>query len=187
MRTRAVCGRSILRRGSSQSCSTTGMMSTYAESVITATREHPNLVSGVMHCKEKPTTEYFDSSEQALHAHIESLIPHAYYLRVAGRSRDGQTLVIRNSGPNDPGTHYLLHEGTLQLIGAERPWLDSDNLANVHYVTYAARDGEVIPAFVTVPEGNPPFPMVVMPHGGHSCEKSLFLTSGRKCLQTRDF
>ena len=149
--------------------------------------EHPNLVSGVMHCKEKPTTEYFDSSEQALHAHIESLIPHAYYLRVAGRSRDGQTLVIRNSGPNDPGTHYLLHEGTLQLIGAERPWLDSDNLANVHYVTYAARDGEVIPAFVTVPEGNPPFPMVVMPHGGPFVRETVIFDEWAQMLANKGF
>ena len=149
--------------------------------------EHPNLVSGVVHCKERPTTEYFDQSEQALFAHIESLIPYAYYLRVAGRSRDGQTLIVRNTGPNDPGTYYLLRDGSLQLIGAERPLLEPASLANVHFVTYAARDGEVIPAYLTIPKGKPPFPMVVMPHGGPFVRETVIFDEWAQMLANNGF
>ena len=123
-------------------------------------------ITGVTHCKKTPVTEYFDPQEGALQKQLEGLIPNAHYVNITSRSRDGQTVTVKNSGPRDAGTHYLLHKGTLKLIGGERPYLEAEHLSDVRYVTYKARDGERIPAYLTVPQGTPPFPMVVLPHGG---------------------
>ncbi len=127
---------------------------------------HPNRVTAVSYFKDKLHYEYFDENEGAMFRQLEGLIPHAHQLGVVSRSRDGVAMVIRNMGPRDPGTYYLLHEGQLRLIGSTQPLLESENLADLRYITYEARDGRTIPAFLTVPAGEPPFPLVVMPHGG---------------------
>ena len=75
-------------------------------------------------------------------------------------------MVIYNVGPKDAGTYYLLKDGRLQIIGSQKPLLRADDLADFRHIEYTARDGTTIPAFLTVPHGEPPFPLVVMPHGG---------------------
>jgi dipeptidyl aminopeptidase/acylaminoacyl peptidase len=82
-------------------------------------------------------------------------------------------MTIYNSGPRDPGSYYLLHEGQLQSIGSRQPLLESENLADVEYISYDARDGKPIPAFLTVPHGEPPFPLVVLPHGGPFVQETV--------------
>ncbi|MGB5512650.1 MAG: prolyl oligopeptidase family serine peptidase, partial [Woeseiaceae bacterium] len=104
--------------------------------------------------------------EGATYAQLEKLIPNAYYVTIGTRSRDGKSLVAVNTGPKDPGSYYLLHNGEFKFVGSRQPLLDSEQLADVRYITYEARDGREIPAYVTVPNGEGPFPLVVMPHGG---------------------
>jgi dipeptidyl aminopeptidase/acylaminoacyl peptidase len=110
--------------------------------------------------------EYFDALEEATYRQLEELVPHAYYVRIVSRSRDGQTLVIENSGPRDPGTFYLLKDARLRAVGSTQPLFKPEDLADVEYITYESRDGRRIPAYLTVPDGEPPFPTVVLPHGG---------------------
>jgi dipeptidyl aminopeptidase/acylaminoacyl peptidase len=93
-------------------------------------------------------------------------IPNADALRITSRSKDGSSLTLRNTAPRDPGTHYLFHKGKLQIVGGERPYFASAELADVRFITYPARDKTPIPGYLTVPNGKPPFPLVVLPHGG---------------------
>lgn len=127
---------------------------------------HPDTVVGVSYRTDRRYVEYFDETEGALYAQLEGLIPHVHNFRVTSRSRDGTTLTVVNSGPHDPGTYYLLKDGRFQLIGSQQPLLANDRLADVEYVTYEARDGRSLRAYVTTPQGEPPFPAVVLPHGG---------------------
>ena len=128
--------------------------------------EEYNKVVGVTYAKDRLYTEFFDPVEGATYAQLRELIPYAWYLDITSRSRDGKTMVIYNTGPRDPGTFYLLKEGRLQAVGSEQPLLESEQLADVEYITYKARDGVDLPAYITIPHGEPPFPLVVMPHGG---------------------
>ena len=121
--------------------------------------------TGVVWYKDKRHVEYWDTEEEAIHRQLESVIPHAYNIAFR-RSRDGATIVIRNSGPRDPGTYYLLKDGNIDVVGTRQPLIESEKLADVRYITYESRDGRMIPGYVTVPHGEPPFPLVVMPHGG---------------------
>lgn len=128
--------------------------------------EHPDEVVGVTYATDRLHTEYFDEIEGATHAQLRELIPYAWTLSISSRSRDGATMVIYNAGPRDPGTFYLLKDGRLKAVGSKQPLLKSEDLADVRYITYEARDGVKIAGYITVPHGEPPFPLVVMPHGG---------------------
>ena len=126
----------------------------------------PDRVVGYYYLSDRLQRHYIDEVAAATHAHLMDAIPDAYDINIRSRSRDGATLTISNSGPRDPGSHYLLKDGRLQLVGKAQPLLERDRLADVEYLTYKARDGKDIRAYLTVPQGEPPFPLVVLPHGG---------------------
>lgn len=126
---------------------------------------NPDAITGVIWAKDKQHIEFWDAEEEALQRQLEEIIPHSHHLNFE-RSRDGATIVVFNQGPRDPGTYYLVKDGKLQTVGSHQPLLESEKLADVRYVTYEARDGRMIPAYITVPNSEPPYPLVVMPHGG---------------------
>ncbi|MDP5210352.1 S9 family peptidase [Microbulbifer sp. 2205BS26-8] len=127
---------------------------------------NPDTVVGVRYYKDGVQTEYFDSTTAAMVQQLQGIIPNADLVRVTSRDKSGNSLVILNVGARDPGSYYLLHKGKLTNIGSRQPLLEADQLADVRYIEYRARDGKKIPAYLTVPNGEPPFPAVVMPHGG---------------------
>ena len=134
---------------------------------------YPNQVTGVAYFKDKYRVEYFDEVEGATYAQLERVIPNAHYVNINSRSRDGNTMTIYNSGPHDPGTYYLFKDGSIQAVGSKQPLLESENLADVKYISYDARDGKPIPAFLTVPQGEAPFPLIVLPHGGPFVQETV--------------
>ena len=130
------------------------------------TWQHPGKVVGVLYNTDKWRREFFDEAEAALYMQLESIIPSAHNISIASRSRDGATLVVSNQGPHDPGTYYLIKDGKLVDIGSQQPLFASENLADMEFVKYSARDGRKLFAYVTKPKGEPPFPLIVLPHGG---------------------
>ncbi len=128
--------------------------------------ENPGEIVGVGYSKDKPRIEFFDSTEAATYKQLEGLIPDSYATRIVTRSNDGNTFVVRNSGPKDPGSFYLYNKGKFNLVGKRKSLLKAEELSEVDYVEYSARDGKKIPAYVTKPKGPGPHPLVVLPHGG---------------------
>lgn len=128
--------------------------------------QHPDRITAVTWFKDKLHREFFDEVEGAMYKQLEELIPYSHYISVTSTSRDGKQMVVSNQGPQDPGTYYFYNNGEFKLLGSQQPLLDSKKLAPVDYITYEARDGRKIPAFVTKPHGEAPFPLVVLPHGG---------------------
>lgn len=109
---------------------------------------------------------YFDPEEKALMEAIDAILPETQNI-IASRSRDDKVIVIQAEGPRHPRTWYLLRDKTkLDELGKSMPALRPDMLSPVEWVSYKARDGMEIPALVTVPKGEGPFPAVVLPHGG---------------------
>ena len=127
---------------------------------------HADTVTGLSYYKDKVHREFFDDTEAATLAQLEGIVPDAHQVGITSRSRDGATLSFSNFGPRDPGTDYLLKDGRVQTIGSRQPLFEGERLADVRYITFDARDGRTIPGYITVPQGEPPFPLVVMPHGG---------------------
>ena len=109
---------------------------------------------------------WFDQQEKALYENLESEIPNAHSISIGSRSRDGKTMVVHNIGPRDPGSWWLVRGDSMVKVGSRNPLLPAELLSDVEYIQYAARDGKTIPAYVTKPKGEGPFPLVVLPHGG---------------------
>jgi dipeptidyl aminopeptidase/acylaminoacyl peptidase len=139
---------------------------------VIAPRFHSNVwgegsrLVGAIYFGPRLMTEWFDPEEQALFSELRGAIPNAHNLTIASRARDDSVMTILNTGPRDPGSYYLLTDGGLAFIGSQNPLARPEDLADVRFVSYTARDGLVIPSYITVPNGQPPFPAIVLPHGG---------------------
>jgi len=84
-------------------------------------------------------------------------------------SDDMKYVLLEKSGPRQPPEYYLLSDGKLSLLGKARPWIDTAALGDTRLVEYPARDGLMIPAFLTLPPssfGPGPYPTLIEPHGG---------------------
>lgn len=109
---------------------------------------------------------WFDMEEKALHDKLMASIPNAHQLSISSRSRDGNTMIVLNRAPRDPGTYYMIKDGQAAIIGSQNPLLKPEDLADVEFIKYPARDGKMIPAYVTTPNTPGPHPLIVLPHGG---------------------
>lgn len=139
---------------------------------VIAPRFHSNFwaegsrVVGANYFGERILTHWFDEVEQYLFTQLRAAIPNAHNLSIISRARDDSAMTILNRGPRDPGSYYLLTADGLAFIGSENPLVPAEALADVEFVRFEARDGREIPAYITVPQGEPPFSAVVLPHGG---------------------
>jgi len=109
---------------------------------------------------------WFDEEEKALYQALEQQIPYAHNISIRSRSLDGSAMVVTNNGPRDPGSFWLVKNGKIAKLGSRNPLVNPEQLADVKYIRYPARDGMMIPGYVTVPKGKPPFPLVVQHNGG---------------------
>ena len=89
---------------------------------------------------------------------------------VYGRSADGKRVLARVDGPSKPAIYYLVDftKGQADIVGEEYPALADVPLGDMRSISYKARDGTEIPAFLTIPPGAEAknLPLVVLPHGG---------------------
>ena len=109
---------------------------------------------------------WFDPEEKKLYDLFAKFIPNAHDLNITSRSRDGKSMVVSNRGPRDPGSYWLFLDGKMGKIASRNPLLKPEQLSDVEFIKYPARDGRMIPAYVTKPKGKGPFPLIVLPHGG---------------------
>lgn len=148
---------------------------------------NPDTVTGVVYYTDKRHIEYFDELEAATYQQLEGLIPNAYNVTITSRSRDGKTLTFFNSGPRDPGTYYLVKDGRLKVIGSRQPLFKAEDLADVKYIKYKARDGKTIPGYLTMPKGEPPFPTIILPHGGPYVSEAIAYDEWGQLLANRGY
>ncbi|MEO9463648.1 MAG: prolyl oligopeptidase family serine peptidase [Marinomonas sp.] len=135
-------------------------------SVQTSSIPGNNTLVSAMYPGAKRERHWFDEEEKALYEALEKQIPHSHQLGISSRSRDGSTMVVTNSGPRDPGSYWLVKDGKMAKLGSRNPLVSPDQLSDVKYIRYKARDGRMIPAYVTIPKGEGPFPLIVQHHGG---------------------
>ncbi len=89
---------------------------------------------------------------------------------IRSRSKDGGKLLAWAGNEADPGVLYLYDRESRSLseIAQYRPQIDFENLAKPKAITYTARDGTDIRAYLTLPRGRGAknLPMIILPHGG---------------------
>jgi len=84
------------------------------------------------------------------------------------RNHNRQLYFVRSD--QNSGEYYLYDADTrnASFLDAAQAWLEPDRMATMKALSYKARDGLEIDAFLTLPQGRAPedLPLVVMPHGG---------------------
>jgi dipeptidyl aminopeptidase/acylaminoacyl peptidase len=84
-------------------------------------------------------------------------------------TEDGKRTLVRVSSASSPPVFYLTDFKThrADIAAEEYPGLAGVTLGDVKEITYRARDGTDIQAYLTTPPGKTaPLPLVVLPHGG---------------------
>ncbi|MEQ8404729.1 MAG: prolyl oligopeptidase family serine peptidase [Oceanicaulis sp.] len=164
------------------------------DSDISSIRFHSNFwgegseLAGVNYYADRIRTAWIDPNEEALYAGLRQAIPNAHQMSISSRSRDGDRMTVFNQGPRDPGSYYLFVDGQLRYLGGHAPQLEPDRLAGVEYIQYPSRHGDLtIPAYVTIPQGEGPFPLIVLPHGGPYVSEVITYDEWSQVLASRGY
>jgi dipeptidyl aminopeptidase/acylaminoacyl peptidase len=107
-----------------------------------------------------------------------------------GWTQDGSKTLARVSSASTPPVYYLTDFKTHKAdVAAETyPGLAGAALGEVKEISYKARDGTDIPAYLaTPPGGKPPFALVVLPHGGPNARDYLVFNALVQFLATRGY
>ena len=128
-------------------------------------------VVGVSFVTDIRTAFFFDADTKKIVDSLERALPQHPAVRIVDASVDESKLLVFASRDNDPGSYYLFDRGAHQVhpLLAKRQELDGVTLATVKPVSYPAKDGVTVPAYLTWPpgkEGAKGLPAIVMPHGG---------------------
>jgi dipeptidyl aminopeptidase/acylaminoacyl peptidase len=126
-------------------------------------------VVGVAYESDRPKRVYFvaGSEHQKFAQRLGASIPGYAAWRW---SKDRGRALIRASSDIDPGTFYLFdkEKNQIEVIAKSRNWVVPELMAERRFIQYKARDGLMIPAYLTLPKGADPkgLPLIVNIHGG---------------------
>lgn len=123
-------------------------------------------ITGFLYAGDHRQERYYTDPEiGSIYASIEQSFPDKI-VSLSEISQDSSTVLFFVSGPTDPGTYYMIKEGKASKVIGVNSEISSADLSPVQGIFATGRDGYKIPALVTVPRGEGPFPGIVMPHGG---------------------
>lgn len=133
------------------------------------TESYTGAVIGMYVGGPRPHVQWLDSQARQRGEILDRAFPNKT-VNVYGWSTDGSRTLAEVQSGSSPPTYYLIDFSTHRAdIAAESyPGLGSVPLGEFKEITYKARDGTPIPAYLTLPPGKPagPVPLVVYPHGG---------------------
>ncbi len=127
---------------------------------------------GATYTVDREEVSYFDPALARLAGRLAKALP-GNDISILDESWDGTKKLIYADGDGKPG-HYYLYDTTAAKLGPLLPVypnLDGVALGTVRAVSYTARDGTVVPAYLTLPPGRSDargLPGLVLPHGGPS-------------------
>src|SRR5690606_26862859 len=119
-----------------------------------------------------PESYFFEPGVRAAYNAVRKALP-GKTISIVDMTPDAKAFVVYAGRDTDAGTYYVLElnggEARLDAAAAVAPGLAGKALAPMRFIQIPARDGTVIPGYITLPV-NPPAkgspPLIVMPHGG---------------------
>jgi len=138
------------------------------DDVITVGRH--GRVIGARYLTDRLQTDYFDPEYKKLAGMLAKAMPNTPLIHFMDASADEQRLIIFAGSDVDPGHYYVYDKPTHHLneLIEGRPELADMTMAPMKSVSFKAKDGTVIPAYLTLPASGEAknLPVIVMPHGG---------------------
>ncbi len=126
-------------------------------------------VRAVHYVDDRSRIEWLDPAFKKLQASFDRALP-GQINRVVSISRDQNRMLVWSGSASDPGLYFLFDRKLSRMDQVAAPFaaLEGKQLAQMQSVTYKARDGLEIAAYLTLPPGRPDMglPLVILPHGG---------------------
>lgn len=120
---------------------------------------------------DRPRLHFFDDRVERLQSLLESQFP-GKQITVFDEDLNRRFYLALVNGDPDSGTYYRIdsEESRISALARSRASLVDQALTPMQEITYPARDGTPIPAYLTQPNANAgaPGPVIVLPHGGPS-------------------
>jgi len=128
------------------------------------------LLYGV-HVTDKAQYTFFDEDLEKLFNHLkDKLQVTEYELGINDYNREMTKFIVSISSDTLIGKYYYYDSITDELTELVHlsPWLDPDNMSEMHPISYKSRDGLTIHGYLTIPKNTKPenLPLIVNPHGG---------------------
>lgn len=128
-------------------------------------------IVGLAYSRQAPFQVWFREEENELQRALDAVLPTGRVNRITSRSLDGNRMVVLSGSDRHPGSLYLFDRADRRLsqLADLAPWLDPRLLGPVRLLTFKARDGLQLDAYVTLPldhDPSKPAPLIVLPHGG---------------------
>jgi dipeptidyl aminopeptidase/acylaminoacyl peptidase len=132
--------------------------------------------SGAFVDRDVPTQFFFDQKAKAVQASLQANYP-GNVIRIVHASDDFTRIAFLIDGPIAPGGAYQILDtvkNEASMISRLYPTLDLASTGEQRYVTYTARDGMQIDAYLTLPRGTSGkgLPAIILPHGGPQARDS---------------
>ena len=117
-----------------------------------------------------PHVNWLDQSWAQIGADLHATFENSE-VAIVSASADRKKFTVYVDGPQDPGGNYYLYDAAkpeISKVGGLYPRVTPADAAQQRIISYKARDGLEIPAYITMPPGatGKNMPLVVMPHGG---------------------
>jgi dipeptidyl aminopeptidase/acylaminoacyl peptidase len=141
--------------------------------------EHDNVdVSNLIysHTKQKPLAAiyhdgkrqkvYFDKQYEGTISGLEKAAQGDVFIQ--SRSNDERNMIVFVNSDQEPGSyyHYDVEQKKLNFLGTKLSKIQPQLMATVKPITYMARDGVQISAYLTIPNTykDEPLPAIILPH-----------------------
>lgn len=89
---------------------------------------------------------------------------------IVSKSQDNSKMIVFSTSAQDPGSFYLYEPSARKMnrFAGANDYIDPSKMAITNYEAYTARDGTIIPAYVTIPQNRNAkgLPLIILPHGG---------------------
>ena len=124
-------------------------------------------MAGVTITAERTSTQWFDEELAALQANLDQAFNGAR-VTLVDWTPDRMKFVIAVSEADAPSVYHLVDLASWNVtpLRARYPELYGQTLPQRDPVSYTARDGVTIPAYLARPAGEGPHPFVLLVHGG---------------------
>ncbi|MES1156422.1 MAG: S9 family peptidase [Alphaproteobacteria bacterium] len=133
-------------------------------------------VVGVSWIDELPRQYFFDSTLEGIAEKLSGEFQGSYAL-IESWSADKSRVLVRAERSDDAGAYYVYDAAGdhLTRIALLYPELSADALGQRASITYRARDGQRVPAYLTLPVGADAhnLPLVLLVHGGPAARDTL--------------
>lgn len=120
---------------------------------------------------DKVHVKFFDESFEALHKKLQhKLQATESEIGINDYNEDKTKLIVSLSNDKVQGKYYYYDSTTdqLTLLANLSDWLNPEQMADMHPISYKSRDGMTIHGYLTLPKNKTPenLPLIVNPHGG---------------------